>query len=118
MKGMFRHGTTAIPLLLAIIVGSGLTVVPALIASSRPSNTPTSTNTTSPATTSKGTNPGFTGMVAGPASSTSHSNTSNQTNQSLLGTLTPLVIITVALILSVGVNRLAQRRVIKTRSVD
>src|SRR2546427_9726001 len=111
---MFRHGKTVIPLLLAILVGSGLTVVPALIAS----NTPTSTNTTSPATTSKGTNPGFTGMVAGPASSTSHSNTSNQTNQSLLGTLTPLVIITVALILSVGVNRLAQRRVIKTRSVD
>ncbi len=118
MKGMFRHGKTVIPLLLAIIVGSGLTVVPALIASSRPSNTPTSTNTTSPATTSKGTNPGFTGMVAGPASSTSQSNTSNQTNQSLLGTLTPLVIITVALILSVGVNRLAQRRVIKTRLAD
>src|SRR6267378_3216038 len=110
---MFRHGKTIIPLLLAILVGSGLTVVPALIASSRPSNTPTSTNTTSPTTTSKGTNPGFTGMVAGPASSPSQSNTSNQTNQSLLGILTPFVIITVALILSLGVNRLARRRLSK-----
>src|SRR5437879_12791498 len=103
---MFRHGKTVIPLLLAILVGSGLTVVPALISSPRPSNTPTSTNTTSPATTSKGTNPGFTGMVAGPASSTSQSNTSDQTNQSLLGTLTPLVIITAALILPVDGHQL------------
>jgi hypothetical protein len=113
LKGSFKPGKTVLPLLLAIVVGLGLVAVPALVASSRPSNTPASTNTTGPGTTSRGTNPGFTGLVAGPASPPSQSNTSNQTNQSLLGTLTPLVIITVALILSLGVNRLARSRVNK-----
>ncbi|TMI15003.1 hypothetical protein E6H35_03265 [Candidatus Bathyarchaeota archaeon] len=107
MKGTFRHGKTVLPLLLAILVGSGLVAAPALVASSRPSNTPTSTNTT---TTSKGTQPGFTGLVAGPASTTTQSKQSNQPSQLLLGPITPVLMILVALILSLGANSLARRR--------
>jgi hypothetical protein len=113
LKGAFEHGKRVLPLLLAVVVGLSLVSVPALIASYRQPTSVTPTNTTSPATNSKGTSPGFAGLSTVPATSTTPSNQPAQSNQSSLGMITPLVIIAVAVVLSLGVNLIAQRRFVK-----
>jgi hypothetical protein len=117
LRAFLEHGKRVFPILLAVVVGLSLVSVPALIAYRQPSTT-TPTNTTSPATTSKGTSPGFAGFTIVPSTSTTQSNQPTQSNQSSLGVITPLVIIAVALVLSLGVNLTARRRFLKAPKAD